>query len=409
MQNNIKKDYFWNTLGVFAQNAISPLLLVVITRINGIYDSGVFSFAFSISIIFWALSMWGGRTYQVSDVNKEFSSRSYITVRLILSVVLIFGVTFFVLVNNYNFEKSSVLIVLVLFKAVESIADALYGVMQVNNRLFKSGVSLVCKSIFSISLFALIDSLTGDIFFSCLGILVINIMVVFVYDLPVTNRLEDISIAYNKIKYYVKQAIQLMKRCAPVFVVTFLAMFSLNIPRYFLDIYHQEEIGYFGILAMPITLIALLMSFILQPNVINLSSLFHKKNYTNFNKLVVKIIVITVLIGFIVLIATLVVGTQALQFIFGIDFSSRWLPLAIIVIGGIINALVSILINMLIIMRRIRAPFYILLITNIVLVFVSIVVIPVYSLIGGVYLFMIANILQLLLLFIVYRLGLRGV
>jgi len=39
---NIKKDYLWNSLGSLLQSAISPVLLIIITRLNGIDDSGLF-------------------------------------------------------------------------------------------------------------------------------------------------------------------------------------------------------------------------------------------------------------------------------------------------------------------------------------------------------------------------------
>ena len=34
-----KKDYIWNSLGSLLQSAISPVLLIVITRLNGIDTS----------------------------------------------------------------------------------------------------------------------------------------------------------------------------------------------------------------------------------------------------------------------------------------------------------------------------------------------------------------------------------
>ena len=75
MTKSVRKDYFWNTLGALLQSALSPLLLIVVTRVNGIDDSGIFSFAFSVAIIFWALGMWGGRTYQVSDTKGILDSK----------------------------------------------------------------------------------------------------------------------------------------------------------------------------------------------------------------------------------------------------------------------------------------------------------------------------------------------
>lgn len=407
MKSDLKKDYFWNTIGVFLQNAVSPLLLIVITRINGIYDSGMFSFTFSIAIIFWSLSMWGGRTYQVSDIKGEFSNKSYIMVRLILALGVFFIAIMFAMVNHYDSLKAGVLISLVLFKSVESIADSLHGVMQTNKKLYIAGYSLIFKFIVGVCLFVAVDLMTRNIFLSCVSLLFVNILITLAYDLLITNKLENVVIKFKDINYCIGQAFDIMRRCAPVFIVTFLAIFSLNIPRYFLDMFHREEIGYFGILAMPITLIVLLMSFVLQPNVVNLAYLLKRNDYVNFRKLVNRIMIITGLIGFAILLGTLLFGVQILELIFGVKFSNYWLALIVIVIGGVVNALLSILINMLIVMRRIKAQLFVLLITNIALVFTSIIFIPIYGLLGGVCLFCFVNFIQLAILFVIFNNVLR--
>jgi O-antigen/teichoic acid export membrane protein len=234
----LKKDYIWNTIGVFAQNAISPLLLIVVSRVNGIFDSGIFSFAFSIAIIFWAIGLWGGRTYQVSDVINEFNHRSYIMVRLLLALFMLVGAVVFAALNGYDFTKSALIISLVIFKAIESIADALYGIMQVYNRLYITGKSLLFKAILGIILFLMVDILSHNILLSCTGLIVANILILFFYDIPNARKHENITIHRREVKQYVRNAFQIMKTCAPIAIIIFLSMFSLNVPRYFLEIYH---------------------------------------------------------------------------------------------------------------------------------------------------------------------------
>lgn len=402
MQNNIKKDYLWNTIGVFAQNAISPLLLIVITRINGIYDSGVFSFAFSVAIIFWALGMWGGRTYQVSDVKHEFSHHSYIMARIILAGIMLVGATIFSFANAYSVEYSGMIFLLVLFKAIESIADALYGILQVHGYLYISGMSLLYKAIAGFSVFIVIDIFTRNIILSSVGIVVINILLVLFYDLRNTRKFENIQIKMKVVNYYVKNSLVMLKQSSPVFAVLFLAMFSLNIPRYFINLYHQDQIGYFGIIVMPITLIALLMVFVLQPNVIRLSKLYKEEKYLEFHKIVKKLVYITVFVGGVILLVTYIIGVPVLKLVFGLNFSNYKLSLIIVVTGATINALVSIFINILIIVRRLKAQSYILLITNIALIMFSIVFVGRYGLLGGVILFTGVNCIQALLLYVVY-------
>jgi O-antigen/teichoic acid export membrane protein len=403
MKENIKKDYLWNTIGVFAQNAISPLLLVVVTRLNGVDGSGLFSFAFSVALIFWALGIWGGRTYQVSDVKHEFSPRSYITVRLILSICMVMGSILFCLVNHYDVFKTTVILALVLFKVLESVADVLYGILQVNGRLFISGRSLLYKAFFGFTTFLVIDIYSKNIFLAALGIVGVNFLVLLAYDIPRARRFEKVLIPISQLSQHVKDALTIMRRCVAIFIVIFLSMFSLNIPRYFIDQYHGEQIGYFGILVMPITALGLVITFILQPNVVQLSKQLSEGKYDEFKKTVNKLLLVIIGIGALVLLATYLIGTQALSLIFGVSFSPYMLALMIIVVGAVINACVTIYINILVIMRHFKAQFYILLFSNVGLVILSIIIIKQYGLIGGVSLYCAINAVQLSLLILNYK------
>lgn len=393
-KNTLKKDYFWNSIGVFLQNATSPLLLIAITRINGIDTSGLFSFAFAISIVLFAFGLWGGRLYQVSDAKREFDHRSYIVARIILAIAMVAAAILFTLVNNYDVYKTTVIVILVAYKAIESIADSIYGVLQVHNGLSYVGKSLIYKSILGIVLFVLVDIMTGNIILSSLAIVFINIVFVILYDTRLARKLEDIRIKSNLIQTYIRDGLTILKRTAVIFAVTFLATFSINIPRYFIDKYDTEQIGYFGIIAMPITLIALFMSFILQPNVVNLTKMYTRAKYDDFNKVINKVMSITLGFSIVVAVGTFLLGVPLLNLVFGVDFTQHKTELMIMIVGGITNAFVAIFIIILTIMRKFKAQFYALLFTNVVLVLMSMILVQKYGIMAGVSLFALANIIQ---------------
>lgn len=400
-----KKDYIWNSIGSFLQSAISPILLIVITRLNGVGDSGLFSFAMSLSVVFWAISLWGGRTYQVSDVKKEFSSGDYIVVRFISSlIVAVFSISFCIL-SGYDLIKTELIMVLVSFKILESIADSMYGVLQIHNRLYIVGISLTMKSVFGFMLFTLVDILTKNIIYGALSIFIVNIAVVIFYDIPWMKHVESVGLT----KKNIMQAGKIMKKTAEVFVVVFLTMFSLNIPRYFLDKYHYDQIGYFGIMAMPITLLTLFISFVLQPNVVNLSELLKKKKIKEFTKIVSKIDFITVTLGILFVISSYLIGVWVLNAVFGIDINNFRIDLTIMVIGAVANAFVSIYVNLLIILRRFKGQFYTLLVTNILAVVLSIYLIDRLAMLGSVLVFMIISFLQAIILLFIYKRSLKNV
>lgn len=400
-----KKDYIWNSIGSFLQSAISPILLIVITRLNGVGDSGLFSFAMSLSVVFWAISLWGGRTYQVSDAKKEFSSGDYIVVRFISSlIVAVFSISFCIL-SGYDLIKTELIMVLVLFKILESIADSMYGVLQIHNRLYIVGISLTMKSVFGFMLFTLVDILTKNIIYGALSIFIVNIAVVIFYDIPWMKHVESVGLT----KKNIMQAGKIMKKTAEVFVVVFLTMFSLNIPRYFLDKYHYDQIGYFGIMAMPITLLTLFISFVLQPNVVNLSELLKKKKIKEFTKIVSKIDFITFTLGILFVVSSYLIGVWALNTVFGIDINNFRIDLTIMVIGAVANAFVSIYVNLLIILRRFKGQFYTLLVTNILAVILSIYLIDRLAMLGSVLVFMIISFLQAIILLFIYKRSLKNV
>lgn len=400
-----KKDYIWNSIGSFLQSAISPILLIVITRLNGVGDSGLFSFAMSLSVVFWAISLWGGRTYQVSDVKKEFSSGDYIVVRFISSlIVAVFSISFCIL-SGYDLIKTELIMVLVSFKILESIADSMYGVLQIHNRLYIVGISLTMKSVFGFMLFTLVDILTKNIIYSALSIFIVNIAVVIFYDIPWMKHVESVGLT----KKNIMQAGKIMKKTAEVFVVVFLTMFSLNIPRYFLDKYHYDQIGYFGIMAMPITLLTLFISFVLQPNVVNLSELLKEKKIKEFTKIVSKIDFITFTLGILFVVSSYLIGVWALNTVFGIDINNFRIDLTIMVIGAVANAFVSIYVNLLIILRRFKGQFYTLLVTNILAVVLSVYLIDRLAMLGSVLVFMIISFLQAIILLFIYKRSLKNV
>ena len=400
-----KKDYIWNSIGSFLQSAISPILLIVITRLNGVGDSGLFSFAMSLSVVFWAISLWGGRTYQVSDAKKEFSSGDYIVVRFISSlIVAVFSISFCVL-SGYDLIKTELIMVLVSFKILESIADSMYGVLQIHNRLYIVGISLTMKSVFGFMLFTMVDILTKNIVYGALSIFIVNIAVVIFYDIPWMKHVESVGLT----KKNIMQAGKIMKKTAEVFVVVFLTMFSLNIPRYFLDKYHYDQIGYFGIMAMPITLLTLFISFVLQPNVVNLSELLKEKKIKEFTKIVSKIDFITFTLGILFVVSSYLIGVWALNTVFGIDINNFRIDLTIMVIGAVANAFVSIYVNLLIILRRFKGQFYTLLVTNILAVVLSVYLIDRLAMLGSVLVFMTISFLQAIILLFIYKRSLKNV
>ena len=95
-KNNFKKCFIWNLLGTGFNAFNSLFFLIIVTRINGLENAGIFTIAFSTACILYAVGLYSGRIYQVTENNKTISDKDYIFNRII-SCILMMIVTLFLL------------------------------------------------------------------------------------------------------------------------------------------------------------------------------------------------------------------------------------------------------------------------------------------------------------------------
>ena len=65
--NDLRKNFIWNLIGLSFYGFISLFLLIIVKRINGLDISGIFSYAYSICTLFFYISLYYSRTYQIAN------------------------------------------------------------------------------------------------------------------------------------------------------------------------------------------------------------------------------------------------------------------------------------------------------------------------------------------------------
>jgi len=393
----MKKDIIWNSLGTSAWSFLSLFLLIIVTRINGISDSGLFSFAFAVAMIMFTISCYGGRAYQVSDHKNSFSVDSYISLRLLTSTAVIFITVIFVLVNGYDWYKSLLIFLLVGQRVFDAIADVLYGILQKKNRLYISGKSLFYKSISSLVAFLAIDLYTSNLLLSALSLPVISLLFIFFYDIPHSKKVENFSM-----KPRLTEIKRILKSTFLPFSIALMGLIFVNLARYFIDIYHPNLQGYFGIIAMPLSLVVLLFSFIYTPAILSLSDSYANKDFLSIRRYIGKITMITLTGTLLICVATYLFGVAFMQLLFGIEFSSYLLDIILVIIVGLAISLISLFTSIAIIARKLRTPAAIYLLSNILLSILCILLISPYGIRGAMIAFMVTSTAQAITMYAYY-------
>ena len=92
----------------------SVVILMVISRINGLEDAGIFSIANAIASLMLTVGNFGMRNYQVTDINEKYSFCNYISSRICTDVLMFLGSLYYImkgwLLEDYSFYKMAIIL-----------------------------------------------------------------------------------------------------------------------------------------------------------------------------------------------------------------------------------------------------------------------------------------------------------
>lgn len=329
---NTRKNIVWNALGS-TFNAFNSLIFVIIaTRINGVEEAGIFSYAFANACIFYVIGSYIIRAFQVTDISNSFFDSDYIHNRIITCCAMLIAIIGFCFLKGYDYYKSSIIILLGAFKCAEAFAEVYYGILQKNNRLYKVGKSLFVKAVLEAVAFLVIDYLTRNLVLSCLAIVVIYIVFTLFYDIPNHKKL-----TVTRSEFSLKRNIDLFKKGFFTFLITILGIYLINCPRYAIDdLLGNLEQTVYGIIILPATFMCLLGQYIIQPCLTTISECVKEKDYLRLRKTIVGILLVMLLLGVAVIIIAYFLEAPVLSFVYGVDLKPYKFEMMTIIVGSVL-------------------------------------------------------------------------
>lgn len=359
MNNNMKKDFFWNILGVSINSFNSLFLLVIINNLNTKNDAGIFTYAYSLICLFFVIAVYFNRTYQISN-SKKYSDMEFIICRLVTCVITMTTVALFLILNDYNMNKIIIIGLICIFRILEAISDTIYGILQKNDKLYLSGILMVIKGIIGIILFTIIDFFTKSVILSLIGLIIVSIvMIVFVEKSKIKDDLTK-KVDKRNIK-------KILFDSTPVFIFSFLSIYVSNISKYMLDYFDSAEMqNIYGIILMPSTMVGLCSSYIVNPFINKLNNFFEQKKFREFNSIVTKLVLSLMILGFLFIIMMIAFGIAIMNILYSININDYKLLMVIILVGAILFTIANIFSSVLVIMKRNKQQVFIYFIVSII-------------------------------------------
>lgn len=374
------KDFIWNTLGTGLNSFNSLFFLIIVTRINGINDAGIFSIAYSTALILYTIGLYSGRLCQVTDTENKIKDKDYILNRAITCLLMIVLGAGFLVIKQYPTYKTMVFILLCIFKATEAFAEIIYGIMQKQDLLYRVGQSLTIKSLVGIIAFLLVDLLTHNLILACLSMIIINIVTIIVFDFILISK----GLIDTTSKIDLSNVWAIFKSEFFVFANSFLGIYVLNAPKYAIDNYLTEELqAVYGYIVMPGTVMVLFAQFVVLPFLNKLKELYAAKDFENFKAIIRKIRLCVVAFGIFAVLAAYLLGPEVLGLIYGENLKAYRIDLSLIIGSYIFYSISYVNLVVLTTMRTTFAQFVVYIITALIALIGSNVLVQAYGVNGG--------------------------
>ncbi|WP_270643824.1 lipopolysaccharide biosynthesis protein [Merdimonas faecis] len=371
----LKENTLWYTLGNLCSSATSVLLMIIVTRVLGVNEAGIFAISYSIAQLMLTIGWFGTRSFQVSDVREEFSFSDYLNLKIILSIVILAGgIIYSICLRNYGYKLlvSALYCVLILG---DVFADIFAGRFQQIDKLYLAGMSYTIRNICYCIIFLLSLLITKELIVGLCAAIVVSFTVLMVFDYPMIKETSIISFKVDFVKI-----IELVRACFPLFISSFVTTFIMNIPKNAIEVTFSQNIqAYYNIIFTPSSLVNMFCMFIFVPLYTSIAKAWNGGEIKVFKKIIFRIVLMVFGLSVVVLIGGALLGIPILEFVYGVQLMEYKIPFLVLVGAGCVNGLNTVWSYIFTVVRRQK---YVLVIYVISLVFSQILITPLISRFG---------------------------
>ena len=336
-----RSSYIWNMVSALIYAGQSAIALMVITRTNGLDDAGVFSIAYAVASLLYFIGEYGARKYQVSDITEVLPFVAYHTHRVITCTVMIIASIIYSLygwmVLDYTFNKTYIIFMICVLKAIEAYQEVYSARFQQKGRLdvgaktnlFRTVVSMVAGMIALVITHNMVLSISV-----WTGVALITFLGSSVLCAPDYCKIE--------FKWNWKQFKKITIECLPLFLGCFLLLYVGNAPKYAIDACMSDaDQACYNFIFMPVFAVGLFANFVFNPILVKLATKWEEGDIKNFVKMTRNQICVIIGITVLAIIVALTIGCPILGILYSTDLLPYKTELVILMIGGGMLALVN--------------------------------------------------------------------
>ena len=270
MENKEKAGVFWNILGSSVYAITGMLIGVIVIGLQGEYEGGLFLLAFStLGQQLYIVSNFGQRPVMITDTAHKHSFGDYLNFRKISFIAAVVAGFIYSLFFAGSLYIIIIWMLMIIYKALDGLADAYESEFQRQLRLDITGKSILIRTLISVSEFIAALLLSKNLLISAVSFVLSLLLVVYIVDIKGLKKINTVNYKVDKLSLK-----PIFDKSKWLFLSSFLDMYVFSASKYSVsNLLGYEVNAYYSLIFIPTSIINLMANFIIRPTLTRLSIL----------------------------------------------------------------------------------------------------------------------------------------
>jgi O-antigen/teichoic acid export membrane protein len=335
---SLRTSFKWMVGGYAFYAACQWGMLSTLAKAGNATIVGQFALGLAISAPVFMFTNLNLRGAQATDARSDFDFADYFTLRVLASLAGVLTVATIVGFLNYGVATRMVIILLGVSKAIESLGDAIAGLLQKVERLHQVAISVMLRGALSIAAFGITFLVLRSLVAAVCALVLSWSAVLLGYDL--WRGAAALGEGKRFLRFHPAQLRRLLVHSAPLGVVMTLISLNANIPRYLLVKYLGEaELGIFASMAYMLQALYLVVYALGESAAARLARMFALGDVCGFRRVTGKLVWIGVAILLLGAILSTLLGRPLLTILYRSEYGKDLSVFVIMMIGGGVTAI----------------------------------------------------------------------
>lgn len=343
-------NIFYNSFGMMFYYGCQWLTTILVVRLSGFSDGGVYGLAMTFTAAFGILALFNTRQYQVSDVIMEYSDRTYIKSRYYAMAASFLICAAGLLLNDYTPYQWGVILLYMLYKCGEAWIDVYHGIDQKNGRMDYICYSYIARGILMLGIFCSVLYLSQNLVLATGGMALTTILTAVFYDRRIAERFIS-----KESKTDCAAVKKLMAAMVPLVIVAVTNNLSISLPKYYLERYYGETaLGYYSSVATPSMIVQVGAATIFTPLILPLADRLKENDKRGFLDILKKVAVVFVILSILAVAVSVIFGEWFLVLVFKEEIKPYAYLFAPIILSTLLIAINACLFPVCTVLREIK-------------------------------------------------------